>query len=63
MKNETRIKVSYSVDKATAKEFSKEAERLAVNRSALIEKLMERWIKENKERDNIQIRKGTWKPI
>ena len=51
MKNETRIKVSYSVDKATAKEFSKEAERLAVNRSALNEKLMERWIKENKERD------------
>ena len=46
----TKTKVNYSVDKGTEKEFSEVADRLAINKSALIEKFMAKWTKENKDR-------------
>lgn len=51
MKNQTRVKVSYSVDKDTEFKFSAVADQLAINKSALIEKFMKRWTEENKKRD------------
>lgn len=47
----SRVKVNYSVDKDTEQEFSVQADRLAINKSALIEKFMAKWTKENKDRD------------
>lgn len=47
----SRVKVNYSVDKDTESEFSAQADRLAINKSALIEKFMAKWTKENKDRD------------
>lgn len=54
MKNQTRVKVSYSVDKDTESKFSVVADQLAINKSALIEKFMKRWTEENKKRDATQ---------
>lgn len=45
-----KMKASYSIDKEVEKEFSRIASELAVNKSALIEKYMQRWIAENKDR-------------
>lgn len=50
MKNKTRIGVHYTVDKKTAEEFNSETKKKAINMSALIQQLMESWIKENKEK-------------
>ena len=47
----TRVKVNYSVDKDTESKFSEQAERLAINKSALIEKFMAKWTKENEKRE------------
>lgn len=47
----TKIKVNHSVDKDIEKKFSEVADRLAVNKSALIEKFMAKWTKENEGRD------------
>ena len=47
----TRIKVNYSVDKDTESKFSEQAERLAINKSALIEKFMAKWTKDNENRE------------
>ena len=51
MKKQTKIKVNYSVDKDTENRFSKLADKLAINKSALIEKFMAKWTEENKNRD------------
>lgn len=49
--NHTKTKVNYSVDKDTENQFSKLADKLAINKSALIEKFMAKWIEENKKRN------------
>jgi hypothetical protein len=46
----TKTKVNYSVDKDTESKFSKLADRLAINKSALIEKFMAKWTADNKDR-------------
>ncbi len=50
-KKHTKVKVSYSIDKDIEKQFNEQADRLAINRSALVEKFIQRWTKENKDRD------------
>lgn len=51
MKKQTKTKVNYSVDKDTEVQFSKLADKLAINKSALIEKFMSKWTEENKKRN------------
>jgi len=46
----TKTKVNYSVDKDTESKFSELADRLAINKSALIEKFMAKWTADNKDR-------------
>lgn len=50
-KQYTKIKVNYSIDKTIENDFSIQADRLAINKSALIEKLIRKWIKDNKNRN------------
>lgn len=51
MKKQTKTKVNYSVDKYTENKFSQLADKLAINKSALIEKFMAKWTEDNKKRD------------
>lgn len=41
---------NFSIDKELKKEFTKITQRLAVNKSALIELYIEQWVAENKDR-------------
>ena len=45
-----KMKASYSIDKKIEKEFTALAQKLAINKSGLIEKYIERWISENKNK-------------
>lgn len=46
----TKTRANFSIDKKMEKEFSELAQRLAVNKSGLIELYIQQWIKENKQR-------------
>lgn len=47
----TKARSNFSVDKKVDKDFNALTEKLAINKSALIEKYMLRWIVENKDRE------------
>ena len=47
----TKQKVAYSVNKELLKIFNEKAKELSINKSALVENLIKRWLKEN---DNLQ---------
>lgn len=50
-----RQKVAYSVNKEVVKDFNKRAKELSINKSALIENLIKKWLKENEEKQGIQL--------
>jgi len=45
-----RQKAAYTIDKSILKDFNKKAKELATNKSALIELLIKKWLKENDNR-------------
>ncbi len=45
-----KTSTNFSIDKELKKEFTEVAERLAVNKSALIELYIQKWVNENKNR-------------
>ena len=46
----TKARSNFSVDKKIDKEFNALTEKLAINKSALIEKYMVRWIADNRDK-------------
>ncbi len=47
----TKDKLIHTVDIETIKEFKTLTRELSINRSALIENFIKRWIKENKDKN------------
>jgi hypothetical protein len=41
-------KVNYNISESTIKDFNELAKKKAINKSQLIENLIEKWVKENK---------------
>ena len=46
----TKQKVAYSVDKNLLKNFNIRAKELSINKSALVENLIRKWMKENENK-------------
>jgi len=45
-----RQKIAYTVNKKIVKQFNEKAKELSINKSALIENLIKKWLRENKNR-------------
>ena len=43
-------KVGYAINKKLLKKFNKKSKELSINKSALIENLIKKWLKENENR-------------
>lgn len=48
----TKKRVDYSIDKETIEKFNKISKERAINKSGLVELLINQWIKKQEENDN-----------